>query len=187
MHNLHFILLNAESATEAAAEADSLILHWGDENNWRSVGGVASEDGSDDIDNHDGGRWGLSFLADEEGIAKEGTFFSRAVAYLHRSIGEPVELPFAPYSTHPDLASALQAVSDTLSAFDPDRGNTNDLWAIGRNLKHLSELIDSSRARKQGEAIPQFYDWQFDQFGLTDLTEESVGSRRYLVFLDMHS
>jgi hypothetical protein len=180
-------LIKADSAAEAAAEAENLILNWGDENNWRSIGGVASEDGSDDIENHQEGCWGLSFLDEKEGIPKEGTYFSRAVAYLHRRISEPVDLPFAPYTTHPNFTSALNELSDALSEFDPDRGNTNDLWAIGNNLKHLTELIDSRRASEQGEEIPQLYDWRFDHFGLTDMTEQSEGARRYLLFLDVHS
>jgi hypothetical protein len=186
MHNLHFILINADSATDAASEADSLILHWGDENNWRTVGGVASEDGSDDIENHDDGRWGLSFLDDEKGIPRDGTYFSRAVAYLHREITQPVVFDL-PHSTHPDLNSAIRELSDRLRSFDPEDGKTFDLWCLGRDLKHLSELIDSRRALKRGEGIPPFYRWQLDQFGLTDLTEDSDGTRRYLVFLDMHS
>jgi hypothetical protein len=187
MHNLHFILIKADSATEAASEAENLILDWGDENNWRSVGGVASEDGCDDIDNHGDARWGLCFLDEEEGIPKEGTYFNRAVAYLNREITEPVTFAFAPYSTHTDPNSAIDELADRLRSFDPDLGNTNDLWGIGRNLKHLSELIDSRRARAQGKAIPQFYDWQLDAFGLTDMTEQSAGAGRYIVFLDMHS
>jgi hypothetical protein len=187
MHNLHFILINAGSAAKAAFEAEHLILDWGNENNWRSIGGVASENGSDDIENHEHARWGLSFLDHEAGIPREGRYFNRAVAYLHREINEQVTLPWGPSSTHADLRSALDELSDTLSAFNPDRGDTSDLWAIGCNLKHLSELMDSRRAREQGEAIPQYYDWQFDQFGLTDMTEMSDGCRRYLVFLDMHS
>ena len=52
----------------------------------------------------------------------------------------------------------------------------------------LSELIASRRgSRSRVKKYPQFYDWQFDHFGLTDMTEQSVGARRYLVFLDMHS
>jgi hypothetical protein len=188
MHNLHFLLIKADSAVKAAFEAEHHILDWGDENNWRSIGGVASEDGRDDIENHEGAaRWGLSFLDHETGISREGTYFSRAVSYLHREITEPVTLPWGPFTAHASVDAAFRRMSGQLSAFDPESGNTNDLWAIGRNVKHLSELIDSRRAREQGEAIPQFYDWQLDQFGLTDLTEMSDGARRYLVFLDMHS
>jgi hypothetical protein len=187
MHNLHFILLNADSATSAAYEAENLILEWGDENNWRCVGGVASEDGSDDIENHNDGRWGLSYFNAEQGIPNEGTHFSRAVADLHRQIAEPVVFPATPRSTHPDLASALRELGDHLRAFDPAHGDTHDLWCVRHNLEHLSELIASRRRREQGEAIPGFFPWHFDHFGLTDLTEDSEGARRYLVFLDMHS
>jgi len=183
MHTLHFLLLKANSAKQAGAASQDLLLDWGNENNWRSIGGIASEDGSDDIENLDGGRWGLSYLDEQEGVPKDGTYFSRAAAFLHREIAPPVILT----SAHPDFASALNELSGRLSRFDADHGHTNDLWAIGRDLKHLSELIDSRRARKHGEQIPQFYDWQFDHFGLTDLTEQSDGARRYLVFLDMHS
>jgi hypothetical protein len=187
MHNLHFILIKADEATHAAFEAENLILNWGDENNWRRVGGIASEDGSDDIENESDGRWGLSFLDDADGVPREGTYFSRAVAFLDREITKPVTVLGPPYSAHPNLRSAIDALGGMLRAFDIENGDTHDLWRIGRDLKHLSELIDSRRARAQGDAIPQFYDWQFDYFGLTDMTGQSEGARRYLVFLDMYS
>ena len=38
-----------------------------------------------------------------------------------------------------------------------------------------------------GREIPELYAGQFDEDGLTDLTEQSEGARRYLVYLDMHS
>src|SRR3954463_10209980 len=81
MHNLHLLLIHADSAKAAAAEATRLIEDWGGENNWRRVGGVASEDGSDDIENHEHGRWGLSFLDTDQG-RPEGTPFRRASAWL---------------------------------------------------------------------------------------------------------
>jgi hypothetical protein len=103
MHNLHFILIKADAARDAGFEAESLILGWGDENNWRRVGGIASEYGGDDIENDGDARWGLSFLDAEEGVPKDGTYFSRAAAYLQRQIMEPVTLPFGPYTTHSDV------------------------------------------------------------------------------------
>jgi hypothetical protein len=177
MHNLHFLLIKADSAAEAASEAESLILDWGDDNNWRTVGGVASEDGSDDIENHDDGRWPLSFLDRQEGIPREGTNFSRAVAHLHRQIAEPLA----------GLRPALARFGDELRAFDPEGESLWRLGEIGRELERLSEHLCTSRAGGDGAEIPEFYDWQLDRFGLTDLTEDSEGARRYLVFLDMHS
>jgi hypothetical protein len=176
MHNLHFILIKADSAAEAASETENLILDWGNENNWRSVGGIASEDGSDDIENKDDGAWGLSFLDEQEGIPREGTYFSRAVAYLRREIAEPLA----------GLRSTLDQFSDTLRAFDTESGSPLQLDDIGRALRHLSELM-YGRARETRVEIPEVYEGQFDQEGLTDLTEQSEGARRYLVFLDMHT
>ena len=62
MHTLHFLLVMAESALDAASEAESTISDWGDCNNWHCIGGIASEDGIDDIENHEDARWGLSYL-----------------------------------------------------------------------------------------------------------------------------
>jgi hypothetical protein len=177
MHNLHFILIEADSATDAASEAESAILDWGNDNNWRSVGGVASEDGSDDIENKDDGGWGLSFLDEEVGIPKAGTYFSRAVAYLLTEITQPLT----------DLAAKLIEFTDKLRGLDPQAVNGLELERIGRGLHDLSELVISRDARDRGQDIPQLREWQFDQFGLTDLTGGSQGARRYLVFLDMHS
>ena len=177
MHNLHFILIEADSADEAASEAENRILDWGNDNNWRCVGGIASEDGSDDVENHDEGAWGLSFLDEEEGVPREGTYFSRAVAYLHREIAQPLA----------GLPSKLLAFSDRLRAFDPEHGNGFELERIGRDLQHLSEHVMSRDARGHGVEIPELYEWQFDRDGLTDMTGGSEGARRYLVFLDMHS
>jgi hypothetical protein len=187
MHNLHFISIKADSATDAASEAENHMFDWGNDNNWRCVGGIASEDGSDDIENHEDARWPLTFLDAEEGVPKEGTYFSRAVAYLNREITEPVTLTCEPFSTHPDLRSAIAELCDMLRAFDPEHGNRSDLWRVGRNLEHLTELMDGRNAVKHGEELPQFYEGQFDRFGLTDLSDQSEGARRYLVFLDMHS
>ncbi len=47
---LHLIIVNVESALEATNEVKSEILECGNDNNWRSIGGVASEDGKDILD-----------------------------------------------------------------------------------------------------------------------------------------
>lgn len=177
MHNLHFILIKADSATDAATEAENAILDWGNDNNWHCIGGIAAEDGSDDIENHADGSWGLSFLEEEKAIPREGTYFSRAVAFLIAEITEPLT----------DLFAKLRELSDRLRAFDPQIASGFELWRISRDVQDLSDLVISRKARERGNDIPELREWQFDQFGLTDLTGGSDGARRYLVFLDMHS
>jgi len=187
MHTLHFILINADSAQEAATSMEEEILQWGDDNNWRSIGGIASEDGTDDIENHDDARWPLSFLDDEEGLPKDGTYFQRAITYLKQSITDPITLRYSPYSEYPDMRAALHAIADQLYAFDPAIGSSLFLWEASRGLTQIEQILDARRALAHAGGIPEFYRWQFDHEGLTDMTPNTEGAKRYLVFLDMHS
>ncbi|MBX9726454.1 MAG: hypothetical protein K2X09_04240, partial [Rickettsiales bacterium] len=84
MHNLHLILVNADSAEDAASSAASETIEWGNDNNWRSIGGVVSEDGADMIQNHEGFGYPLSFFDNEEGLPKEGNYFEKGVAFIKR-------------------------------------------------------------------------------------------------------
>jgi hypothetical protein len=186
MHNLHLILINADSAEEAASSAENEILGWGDENNWRSVGGVASEDGTDNIENHDDAGWPLSFLDSEENVPKDGTYFQRAIAYLKLSITDPIRLTYWPTPEYPDLKAALRGIADRLYEFDPDTGSSQVMWEASRALKQIQQILDA-RGALADHCIPDFYRWQFDEEGLTDMTEHTEGARRYLVLLDMHS
>lgn len=187
MHNLHFIIVKADSASDAASEAESEISNWGNENNWRSIGGVASEDGRDDIDNHDGGRWGLSFLDELEEIPKEGSYFARTVAYVQWLVKDPVTLEYQPWATICDFKEGITTVANHLMNFDLENGELHELWAASRNIKQLYELLGARRSLAKGNDLPEFYDWQFDQTGVTDMTATSDGKQRYIVFLDMHS
>ena len=188
MHCLHFILINADSAEDAAGSTETEILEWGNENNWRSIGGVASEDGTDDIENHQDGRWSLSFLDSVESVPRDGTYFQRAVAYLKQSITDPIRLPYwSAAPEYPDMQAALRAIAGQLCEFDPDTGSSHVMWEASRALKHIEQILDARGALADAVDIPEFYRWDFEQFGLTDMTENTEGARRYLVFFDMHS
>lgn len=186
MHTLHFILVNADSAEDAASNAENEILHWGNENNWRSISGVASEDGADDIENHDDGAWPLSFLNDDEAVPKEGTYFARALAYLKRDLVDPIRFSYWPTPEYPDMKAALRGIADRLCDFDPDTGSSQVLWETQRAAEQLKHILDA-RGALASDCIPEFYPWQFDETGLTDMTGNTEGAKRYLVFLDMHS
>jgi len=43
-HNLHLIVVRAESGLDACNEAEDLLFDFGTENNWRSMCGAVSED-----------------------------------------------------------------------------------------------------------------------------------------------
>ena len=185
MHALHFLLINADSATQAADEALNEIADWGNENNWRRIGGIASEDGLDDIDNADGGRWGLSFLDHKEPSTGSGTAFERSVAYLLGLLEEPITLN--DLSTHASLEGAVTHLVAKLQAIDFDVDAPIVLWDVARNLQWLQQISSGQSAMKHGANIPELNSWEFAEHGLTDLTESTEGRQRYILFLDMHN
>ena len=186
MHNLHLILVNADSAEDAASSAASETIEWGNDNNWRSIGGVVSEDGADVIQNHEGFGYPLSFFDNEEGLPKEGNYFEKGVAFIKRLINDPIQLNHGGYPLCADMKEALAAICGRLTAFDTENGSSHELWAAHRNLQQLEQIMDG-RGAIASDCIPEFYAWQFDEVGLTDMTCNTQGAKRYLVLLDMHS
>lgn len=185
MHNLHLIVVNADSAQEAANEVTSEILEWGNDNNWRSIGGVASEDGSDDIQNLEKAGWGLAFLDDLN--LEAANYFKKAIAYHHRKIIQPFVINGINGMIFDNLLSALKAVANELQQFDCLTSKQSDLWRAEQNIKLIGELFSAKQSLEAGSELPEFFSWEFSEYGLTDLTAQTEGEKRYIVFLDMHS
>ncbi len=185
MHTLHFLLINADSAAEAAAEATNEIVDWGNEDNWRGIGGIASEDGLDDVENAEGGRWGLSFLEHNDPPTHSCTAFERTIAYLIGLLEEPITL--ADLSTHATLQDAVTNVVANLQTIDFETDAPSVLWDASRNLQRLQQLSCARSALEHGTDIPELYSWEFSEHGLTDLTGSTEGRQRYILFLDMHN
>ena len=184
-HNVHFLLIKASSAADAARIAVENTCDWGDINNYSCIGGIASEDGNDDIDNHDDGGWSLAFLNDEN-VPKDGTYFSRAAHYISQLSAETV-ISYGMPEHCKNFRAALDGARGQLEAFNPDNYNGDELGTLRRHLKHLYEVIGTSSALKTASAIPELHAWDFMEEGCTDMTHLSCGDKRYMVFLDMHS
>ncbi len=187
MHNLHYIIINAESAEEAAESALLEIQDWGNENNWRSVGGVASEDGKDLIENHQDAIWPLSSLRPDNASPDDNSYFAWALAEIWEKIEGNIELPYKPYEKSYDLRVTLTGIA--LELLHSDTANADLLWRAAENLKYLHQIARGRAYREMENAIPEFFEWEFDRRGLTDLTldVEADGTQRYLVMIDMHS
>jgi hypothetical protein len=182
MHNLHLILVCAESADEAANIAINHVLGFGDEdNNWFQVCGVASEEGFDDLNDHETDtRYPLSWLDEDPEVPKEETYFARAVGLLRNDLANP-----------PDIRIALdKLVEETRMVRIPE--DFFDLWRIIEELKRLYSILYSRHFLSDGD-IPEFRRFEFDHFGLTAIDQANEhcqgeeGQRRYVVLLDMHS
>jgi hypothetical protein len=184
MHNLHFIIINADSAADAVESALLEIQDWGNENNWRRVGGVASEDGKDVIENHQDARWGLSYLKPEESVLQP-RYFQWGIQMIWDRIHNPLTLPYRSRGEAATIKDALMMIASDLLTFDGE--DAHQLWCASKNLLYLQQIIGGRQQAKTDNIIPSFYAWELDECGLTDLTEDSEGSQSYLVMIDMHS
>jgi hypothetical protein len=102
-------------------------------------------------------------------------------------IGNPITFEHQPWSTVDDFKAGLAAVSEQLLTFDCEEGKPHELWSASRNIKQLYELYGARKELASGKDLPDYYSWEFDQTGLTDMTASSEGKQRFIVFLDMHS
>ena len=184
MHNLHYIVIKAESAEDAAESALLEIQNWGNENNWRSVGGVASEDGKDLIENHQDARWGLSYLVPDV-PELQPRYFQWGIQKIWDRIHQPITLPYRPRGEAATIKNALAIIAGDLLTFDGE--DTHHLWCASQNLLYLQQIIGGRIQANNQHIIPSFYAYEFDECGLTDMSECSEGVQRYLVMIDMHS
>jgi len=193
MHNVHFILLSADSAQEAAESLTDEIASWGNENNWRSIGGIASEDGSDDCECYDShAAWTLKDLdkdGDLEADATRKSYFELVIEYAIRECGSPIYLPYLPDAKPTsDPVITLEHVQTLLKNYSVESSEPEMLRTLANLLLSTKQLIDAARF-KAGllKSVPSFNEWAFDTTGLTDMSDLFTGERRYLVMLDMHS
>ncbi|MEI7668605.1 MAG: hypothetical protein WCJ33_00805 [Pseudomonadota bacterium] len=188
MHNLHYIMVKADSAEDAAHNIENAIDNWGDENNWRRIGGIASEDGTDDIENYQEARWALSSLDEEDDVPKEGTYYSRTVAHIKQMITGSINLSNIT-GKYFDINQAVAAIIGKLKEFNETSENCDRflLFQMSENLKNLYELSTSRHAMKAGFEISELHAWEFEEVGFTDMSERQEGSKHYIAFLDMHS
>ena len=155
MHNVHLILVRADSADQAANIASDQVVGFGHGDNWYRIGGIASEDGCDDQNDHEEDtRYSLSWLDDDPEVPREGTYFARAVWLLRNDLSNP-----------PDIRTALASLADELRKVRvPD--DFIALREIVEKLKRLFSILYSRHFLSDSD-IPEFRPYEFDQFGLT--------------------
>ena len=93
--NLHFCVVRAESAQSAGKIIASHIQQeFRGYDNYYTIGGIASEDGSDDlVCYHDTmSPFPLTTL-DDIGVPKEGTYFARVIKWVRKSLPTPADIP----------------------------------------------------------------------------------------------
>ena len=172
MHNLHFIVVKAETGKDACDEAESFISDWGNENNWRTMCGAVSED-NEVFDAKDG-----RYRPDED---------TNTIAKINKHIQAWLKDDFWSITAKKKLASGKKVENFT----------TNELYSLKKYAEFLYEVkifkqVKAYR-RKEGEKISRkfnvlednFFAHTYDECGVTQ-AEQGEG-KTWVVFCDMHS
>lgn len=185
MHNLHYVAITADSAKEAAEEVKSAIGDWGDENNWRLIGGVASASGNDDLECYDTrARWVC-----DPAVLKDTPFKTIFEVCIHNIKSEYDKYKIGCDWEHLVFDTFTQArdfIIKEIMEVKTEGKSPTILCHIKGHIDKLQEILNAKRHNKDKD-IPVFFEWQLDQFGLTDLREDEDRKDTYIVFVDMHS
>jgi len=174
MHNLHFILVRANSGEEACKQAENEIMDFGTENNWRTMCGAVSED--NEVFNAGDGRYepkdtdyqSIEAINNAVGKWTKDSFY-----------GETAKLKFEKGETN-------------LSEW-----NAIELYSLSKWANHLSEACSYKDREFDILKGDTFYTCQFDECGVTNMVyniyeddDEAMSKTKektWVVFCDMHS
>jgi hypothetical protein len=178
MHNLHIMVIAAESADEAMQAAEAHLAGWGDENNWRSIAGVIAEDGTWHDGNGDS-QYSGPFTLEE----------------LNKELAEAIELKL---DTRTRTGFAKLAEGDVEGVLEGKPADfailTYRMIAFVEQLRavYSAGLLGPQNTgdRKELPCVftTRFRPGEFAEFGVTHL--EGSGNRnekKYAVLVDMHS
>ena len=165
MHNLHFILVRANSGEQACQDAENQIIDWGNDNNWRTMCGALSED-------------------NEVYDAGDGRYRPHETEYTNiDAINQGVKKWIGESFYGATAKEKLDKGENNLSEW-----NALELWSLSKHAKHLSEAYDYKEKEFDILNGNTFYAYCFDECGVTDLTYEGEESEKiWIVFIDMHS
>ena len=161
MHNLHYLIVEAETGKDACNDALQETWEWGNENNWRCAGGAISEDGEVYLTGE--GRWqpneGDTVESIEQEIIKEA-------------------------KDNSTVSDEVKALATKLA--DGKLSDTLDMYVLRKHLVELeaSAWFNKSKARtfKDGMA---YRNWELDEYGATNMYNGD--GKLWVVYLDMHS
>jgi hypothetical protein len=163
-HNLHFIVVKAESGEDACLEAEYSIMGFGNENNWRTMRGAVSQD-------------------NEVYIASEGLYQpdkDSTIAKINKTIEGWMQPSF-----HSETTKNLLDKGKKVEDF-----NLQELYSLKKYADFLyQQELFKQRSGKNGDNFnvleDSFYAYSYDEYGVTqtDMGEGKI----WVVFCDMHS
>jgi hypothetical protein len=165
MHNLHFIVVRANSGQEACQEADSIIEDFGNENNWRTMCGAVSQD--NEVYNADDGRYQPS----------ETQWFT--IEKINQCVNNWLKDSFLGETARKKFEKGETNL---------DEWNQLELYSLSNYADHLSESI-GFKHRSFNVLEDTVFEYSYDQCGVTNFTELNANEEEkiWVVFCDIHS
>mgnify|MGYP001095739624 CR=1 FL=1 len=181
MHNLHLVRIKAESHNDACTAVLSYIEDWGNENNWRSIGGAICEDGTGKrFDDYT--RWPVD-VDDVKG----------QIEHLNKSCLDAVK---GTDYTSGVFADMLKEVMNMTVEEILDAEVWGTFYTAGQFFRFVVNTAEARHNHKDEYDIFTsigFCEYSYDDFGLTDLgnngynEDELKNVKTYVVLVDMHS
>jgi hypothetical protein len=174
MHNLHYLVIEAETGKEACDNAESAVESFGDENNWRTVCGAVCSTG--EVYKGEEGRWDTTSLKEIQETAK-GWLFD--VDDFHKKgFDEAIA----------DLANGKILDGHQwycVKKYAEEQGDKS--WALMTIKGRPAVTPESFDIFKHG-----YRDWKLTECGVTHLGEFDAETKKdrknlWVVLLDMHS
>lgn len=162
MHNLHLIVLKANSAKEACRNASNFISDFGNDNNWREICGCVSKSGR--VYDTGNGRY-----------TPNSTKLT-SIAKINRNVMKWMENAFLG-------EIAKEKLAKTKGKVKLNTWSSSDLYSLERLARHHYEALPF-RNKKFNVLEDNFFAYAYNECGVTQVDEN--GRYTYVVFIDMH-
>lgn len=173
MHNLHFVVVNAETAKQACDTAESHIDGFGTEDNWKTICGCVSEENEvlDLQGMFGGGRWKPS----ETGYT--------TIAKINKIVKGWIKA-----NTYSELAE--KKLANAKGKINLKRWNTSELYSLKALAEQISQQKYLGKSFSKFNVLEdEFFSGSYDECGVTHCQDDNdtEGYKKYVVFVDMHS
>ena len=165
MHNLHFILVKANSGQEACKQAENEIIDWGTDNNWRTMCGAVSQD--NEIYNANDGRY----------EPKDTDY--QTIEAINNVVSQ---------WTKENFYGGIAKEKIDKGEMDFSQWVAHELWSLSKYARHLSEAYSYKDREFDILKGDTFYACEFSECGVSDFCYDTDESEKiWVVFCDMHS
>lgn len=175
MHNLHFIVVNAESGEDACSSAEETIGNFGNENNWYVASGAVSED--NDLYSTGEGRYPpketLKIKENSIRFATDDT--ESSMQLINKLIKGWLEVS-------PTITTKINnSLEKHLKGEELQSHEWYDVKSYAEEQQHLAH----TNIKNFNVLQDTYFEYQFADRGVTQNTGEE--GKLWVVFVDMHS